>query len=480
MNLSHKLSLDELIIKKNSFKKIFFYRICGTGMGACADLFKQKGYNVSGSDIQFYPPMGDYLKNCGISLYENSQVNGEFLKQFDLIIVGNVVSGKSDEARMIEESGVSFCSFPAALGAFILKNENVVGISGTHGKTTTVYLFMQVFEKLGLKPGYLIGGVIENAPSSTLGEGKYFFIESDEYDSAYFEKISKFRLYQIDHLVLTSLEFDHADIFNNIDDIINQFRAIIPTVNGSFIINSDYEAAKIFASEIPKDKKISFYGKESKTGPEILSQNEKGTHFNINYKGEVLTFETNLNGFHNILNLTTVILFALQEGFTKESIQSSILSLKMVKRRQEYKGRYKESMVIDDFAHHPKAVFETISAIKIAYPLKKIHVIMDPSSATARSGIFQKEFGESLLAADSVLIANPAKPTTVKNSGNLDSQLIIGFLKNKKINASVAYELKEILNYLDQWNSSESLFLILSNSTCLGLWESDFPKNLIK
>ncbi len=188
MNLANCLDYSGLKKIQATVKKVFFYRVCGTGMGAAACLLKEKGYLVEGGDSNFYPPMSTYLESTGIPLHKVDQITREFLKSFDLIVVGNVIPKGGADATLIEELGVKFVSFPTAIGALVLSDVNVVGIAGTHGKTTTTFFATQIFENIGADPGYLIGGVMEGRPSAKLGNGKYFFIESDEYDSAYFEK----------------------------------------------------------------------------------------------------------------------------------------------------------------------------------------------------------------------------------------------------------------------------------------------------
>lgn len=449
-------------------------------MGAAAVLLQEKGYQIEGGDIKFYPPMGDYLKSTGIPLYELSKCDKEFYQKFDLIIVGNVVGGKSADARMIEELGIPFISFPEALGALVLSDLNVIGIAGTHGKTTTTYLFTQVFENLGLNPGYLIGGVMEERPSSRLGDGKYFFIESDEYDSAYFEKVSKFRHYEIDHLVLTSLEFDHGDIFKNVEEIKDQFRAILNKVQGSFIVNMEYQASNELFRENKIIAPLFYYGKGSDIGPEIIKLGQEGSTFSLKLKNKKEEFETNIVGLHNILNLSTVILFADNQGIPLEKIRKAIGNLKMVKRRQEFRGIYNGAVVVDDFAHHPRAVKLTIDSVKLAYPTKKIVTIMEPNSATARSKIFQKEFPESLLKSDKIILAKPQTSTTIKDVGDLDCDLIAHDLNKKNKDIKIATDLKMLKGFIDEVANKDSLLLILSNGTCLGLWESDFVVALKK
>lgn len=480
MNLANRLDYNALKKIQSNIKKVFFYRVCGTGMGAAACLLKERDYQVEGGDTNFYPPMSTYLESTGIPLHKMDQVSQEFLKSFDLVVVGNVIPNGGPDAKLIEELGVKFASFPTAIGALVLSEVNVVGIAGTHGKTTTTYLATQVFENLGANPGYLIGGVMEGRPSSKLGNGKYFFIESDEYDSAYFEKISKFRSYSLDNMILTSLEFDHADIFNSIDDIKDQFRAAIPHIEKKFIFCSDYLAAIELFNEFSDGDKTRWikYGEKSDVGPKILESNEAGTRFQLTFNKENHVFSTNLVGKHNVLNLAAVLIYALSEGFSKASLDSAISNLQMVKRRQEVRGRYKGTLIIDDFAHHPRAVELTLDGIITKYPGKKIHVVMEPNSATARSAIFQKEFTESLNRAASVIFTKPSRPTSVKNVGDLDIYKIVDSVKASGRNGSVVGNLAELMVEIEKLTSPDNVILILSNGTCLGLWESEFVKQL--
>ena len=480
MNLTHKQDFNSLKKIQKDIKKIFFYRVCGTGMGAAACLLKEKGYDVQGGDANFYPPMSTYLESTGIPLVKLDQITHEFLKTFDLIVVGNVIPNGGPDALIIEELGVKFASFPTSIGALVLSEVNVIGIAGTHGKTTTTFFATQVFEKLGANPGYLIGGVMEERPSSRLGNGKYFFIESDEYDSAYFEKISKFRSYSLDNLILTSLEFDHADIFNSVDDIKAQFRAAMPFIDKTFIMSADYIASMELFDEFSDGNPARFikYGEKTSIGPKILKADEFGTRFQIHFKNEDFVYDTNLIGRHNILNLSSIIIYALSEGFSNHSISAAIKDLQMVKRRQEVRGSYKGALVVDDFAHHPRAVDLTLDGIITKYPKRNVHVIMEPNSATARSAIFQNEFTEALSRAASVIFTKPTRPTSVKNVGDLDIYKIIESVKASGRAGSVVGDLPELMVEIEKIAKPENLILILSNGTCLGLWESGFVKNL--
>ncbi len=477
MNLQNMLIGTELSQKKSEIKKVFFYRICGTGMGACACLAKEAGYEVAGADLSFSPPMSTYLESQNIPLLKLGELSKDQMQDYDLIIVGNSVPRNSEYAKFIEESGVAFTSFPSFLGEFILKNREVIGLCGTHGKTTTTYFIAQILENLGEKAGYFVGGIINGRAPSTHGESKYFVIESDEYDSAYFQKISKFRLYELNHMILTSLEFDHADIFESIESIKNEFRDTIPKLSGQIIANDSYTAISDLEKEF-NQKLWTYYGTNSDVGPHDLRVENGVSKFYLFLGSEKIYFETNIIGEHNILNISSCLILLYKEGFKVIDLQHSIKNLGMVKRRQEERGYYKNLLVIDDFAHHPKAIDLTIDAIRQKYPDKKILTVFEPISATARSSVFQKEFAQTLAKSDSVVIAANPLQTTVKGSENLNIDVLVKDLKNKGVESQRANDLGALLSFIDQQAPTNDLLLVLSNRTCLGLWESDFVKKL--
>ncbi|HLT22271.1 MAG TPA: Mur ligase family protein [Bacteriovoracaceae bacterium] len=478
MDLSHLISQDNLIARAHEFKKIFFYRICGAGMGPAACLMKQAGYEVHGADSAFYPPMSTFLETTGIPLMKLDDVTVEYLKGFDLIVVGNSVGGKSDVARMLEGVGVPFTSFPSAIGSLVLKNKNVVGIAGTHGKTTTTYFLTQMLEYLKQDPGYLVGGIIEGREPSYLGKD-YFIIESDEYDSAYFHKISKFRLYELKHMILTSLEFDHADIFSSMEKIEDEFRDVMPKISGSIIFNQEYESAmKLYREYDDKSDRWMLYGPGSVIGPKDIVTTEEGSTFKLHWKGEDISFATNIVGEHNILNITSCILFLLKEGFKTSDVVNSVKNLLMVKRRQEIRGKYKGMVVIDDFAHHPRAIRVTLDAIRARFKNKKLLTIFEPISATARSNIFQDEFRDALALSDKVIIAKSNIKTTAIGKDDLDSDRLSREINDKGVTSVVVDKLDDLRGQIDSFAESDSVLLVLSNRTCLGLWESHFVKEL--
>ena len=480
MDLSNLISQEDLIKRRNQIKKVFFYRICGAGMGPAAVLVKQAGFDVHGADSAYYPPMSTFLETTGIPLFKLEEVTPEFLKQYDLIVVGNSVSGKAEAARMIEKVGVPFTSFPSALGSLVLKDKNVIGVAGTHGKTTTTYFMTQLLEKLNQNPGYLVGGIIEGREPAKLGD-KYFVIESDEYDSAYFHKISKFRLYEMKNMILTSLEFDHADIFSSVEKIEDEFRDVIPGMKSTLIFNQEYSSAmKLYHDYSGKNpsQKWFLYGAGSNMGPHDVKTFENGSEFKIEWNGEKVSFKSSVVGNHNVLNLTSCLIFLLSEGFSVSDVQKAALEIGMVKRRQEVRGKYKNMIVIDDFAHHPRAITVTLDAIRARFKNKKIITIFEPISATARSSIFQSEFRDSLATSDKVIIARASIPTTAINGKDLDVDLLAKEINDKGRPALCVSKLEDLRNAIDQSSDTDSVLLVLSNRTCLGLWESNFVQEL--
>ncbi len=476
MNLENFWDAKKLSENHSKIKKVFFYRVCGMGMGTCAKLLKEAGFEVEGADSTFFPPMSDYLKQADIPSYSLDKVNEDFLKNYDLIVVGNSVGGQTETARMIEEVGIPFTSFPTLMGELILKDRSVIGIAGTHGKTTTTYYFTQVLDRLGAEPGYFVAGILNDRPPAALGKGKYFVIESDEYDTSYFQKNAKLRHYNIKHLVLTSLEFDHADIYADTDAIEREFHVILPQLE-RMIGNSDYPCVMNVAKEYSGP--TSFYGHQSEFGPRNLNYQNGKCQFTLKYKGQELTFETSVIGDHNILNLSSVILFCLEEGYEYEKVKSAVEKIENVKRRQELRGKFNKAIVVEDFAHHPSSVEVTLDAIKKKYPGLPVHCIIEPSTSTARSEAFQEKFIPVFKGAASVTIADPKLPTNAVQFQNLNFEKLSNDIEKKLgIKSITVSELNELQEVIKELSTEESVLLIMGNRTILGLWESEFVNQL--
>ena len=476
MNLENYLDSEKLSKNIHNYKSIFFYRICGTGMGAAACLMKEAGFNVSGADSSFAPPMSTYLESTGIELSNLEDVDARRLREYDLVVVGNSVPKGSRDAQIVEECGVPFCSFPTAIGTLILRDKAVIGVAGTHGKTTTTFFLTKMLEALGERPGYFIGGIMDDRPPARKGSDQgrnYFVIESDEYDSAYFEKFSKFHRYEIDHLLLTSLEFDHADIYENLEQIKDEFQRLRKVELTSEIMCFDYSAVRELVDDIPS-KNLLVYGRDQSNPKDIRFEGGKSL-FTISFKGEEHKFSTNILGAHNIENLTACILFLLSEGFEVNRVNDALSSLSMVKRRQEERGRYKSLIVIDDFAHHPRAIKETLKTLALKYPQKKIFTIFEPISSTARSNVFQKDYIDSFEGSEKIIFANSQIDTTARSYENLDLAILSKEIEKKHgIPVVEVQELSDLMDEIDSISGNDAVLAVLSNRTCLGLWNSNF------
>ncbi len=458
----------ELISDREQIKKIFFFRVCGTGMGAAATMLKEAGFHVEGGDNEFYPPMSTYLEESNISLKKISDCSDEYLQSFDLIIVGNVVPKNSADATRLEGLGVKLTSFPQALGGLLLNKKEVVGIAGTHGKTTTTYLGVQVFNKLGVDVGYLIGGVLPSGPSAKVGKDKLFFIEADEYDTAYFEKTSKFLHYEINHLILTSLEYDHADIFEDESEMINSFEKLLNTKLETKVVNLDYEMTRDLCEQYIFHQK---YQDESvRYGPKVISSKPSETVFRLNLGNEDVQFKTNLDNGHNILNLSSIILLAHQLGFDKTGIVDAVKELSLVKRRQEVRGEIQGAIVIDDFAHHPTAVAKTLQTVRAKYPKKEIVCIFEPASSTARSDLFQSRFIDSFDGASVVLIIPPKGKSTILSGGDLNIEQLKNDLEKIGKKVFLTSTLEELTKHLRDLSSDHKVIVSLSNGKVLNLF----------
>jgi len=459
MNLENRKSKKELNELKDNIKKVLFFRVCGTGMGAAACLIKDYGLDVFGTDKDYFPPMSDYLEQKSIKKVPFDNID---YQEFDLIVVGNVVAKSSQEARDIEESGVAFCSFPELIGEFILKDKIVVGISGTHGKTTTTYMLIQMLEKLGVKTGYLLGGVIDDRPSSSLGESDYFVIESDEYDTAYFEKTPKFIHYHINHLVLTSLEYDHADIYSSLEEIRSVFKELVLKVKGKVVFNENFKAIDFISDENSYP-----YGINSSVGPGQIKLKDENVIFEL--IGE--EFRTNVFGEHNILNLSASVVLLKELGFNLEEIKRSCTLMKLVKRRQEYLGEINGVKYFDDFAHHPTAMNLTIDSFKKKFPGNLISIVFEPASSTARSDVFEDDFIDALKKSDRVFIVKPQRKTSAIGAGNLNIQKMMTMIEE---NSTCAFtgEIGDLEKFIKE--TKEGLVIFMSNGKLLGIKEKMF------
>ena len=381
--------------------------ICGTFMGGVALLARSLGMKVSGSDANVYPPMSDQLKAAGIELQEGYLAEHMNPKP-DLVVIGNAMSRGNPAVEYVLNEGLAYTSGPQWLANNVLKDRWVLAVSGTHGKTTTSSLLAWILEDAGLAPGFLIGGVPGNfGEAARLGDTPFFVIEADEYDTAFFDKRSKFVHYHPRTLVVNNLEFDHADIFDDLAAIQKQFHHLIRTVpsEGLIIIPPD---------EVDIDETLSMgcWSKKQTVGLEAgdlqaIEVSADGSEFKVQYQGK---FQANVNwqmlGRHNVSNALAAIAAARHVGVNISQACEALAAFKGIKRRMELYGEVKGIRVYDDFAHHPTAIESTIKGLKANIGERKLIAILELRSNTMRMGIHKESLANCLQVADRVILFN--------------------------------------------------------------------------
>ncbi|OFZ31944.1 MAG: UDP-N-acetylmuramate:L-alanyl-gamma-D-glutamyl-meso-diaminopimelate ligase [Bdellovibrionales bacterium RIFCSPHIGHO2_01_FULL_40_29] len=448
--------------------------VCGTAMASLAGLLKDRGFKVTGSDSNPYPPMSTQLESLGIMIQKPYQAENLFPKP-DYVIVGNVISASNPEAQEMIRLDLPFCSLPQAMGELIIAERNSFVVAGTHGKTTTTSLLSWVAEKCGQQPGFLIGGIPKNfSRSFTNPKANTFIIEGDEYDTAYFDKVPKFIHYKPKFVILTSVEFDHADIYKDFAAVKSAFKRLAELVpsNGSFIYWGDDKNVSEIA-QLAKSNIFSYgFSAACDYGVKVLEQKEGFTLFEIAFRGETLgQFRTTMTGNYNILNATAVIAQAHVQQWDLGSVQQALSTFTGVKRRQEILGEPNGILIIEDFAHHPTAVKETIKGIQSRYQGRKVFSVFEPRSATSRRKIFQKDYVEAFSFADEAIIAEAFDQGKISEDDRFSVAELVGDLKASGKTASYFKKADEIVAYLVKNAQKGDVILIMSNGGFDGIYQ---------
>ena len=433
-------------------------------MAALAGLLKKTGHNVTGSDAKIYPPMSTLLSNAGIKIFPGYKKEN-ISKDIDLVIVGNAVSKKNEEVQAVLDAGISYTSFPAALSHFFLEGRKSLVVTGTHGKTTTTSLLSWVLESAQRKPGFMVGGWLKNFDTNhQVPVGDYFVTEGDEYDSAFFDKGPKFLHYRPDASILTGIEFDHADIFSDLDQIKQVFRDYVKLIKGIILVKSDDENIR---NVLPSAScKVETYGFDEKADWRIEDYRfEKGWgHFSLSFKKQKQAdFQLAMIGRHNVENAAAVAALCLNLGLTADEINVGFQTFKGIKRRQEIVGEKSGVTVIDDFAHHPTAIDLTVNAVKEAYPGQRVWAVFEPRSATSRRKVFEDSFPKSFLKADRVIFAGLFAPEKIKDEERLDVQAVIASINNMGGVAEYIPQVDDIVEFITKNAKSEDVILVMSS-----------------
>jgi len=441
--------------------------ICGTGMAALAGMLQSSGYRVTGSDSQVYPPMSIFLGKLNIPIC--SGYAAENLSPMpDLVIVGNVITRKNPEAIALAELSLPYLSFPQALAHFFIKDRMSLVISGTHGKTTTCSLLAAALYHAGLDPSFMIGGIVgEFGTNFRLGTGEHFVAEGDEYDTAFFDKESKFLHYRPKVAVITSIEFDHADIFSDIEAIKRSFKkfvALLPD-DGLLIANLDDKNVAEIAADAPCA--VQGYGLDPAFAwalDKVEVENDSSRFAVLKDGRPWATMTVRLPGRHNCLNSLAVCAVMHHLGILPSTINQGLANFAGVKRRQEVRGIEKGITVIDDFAHHPTAVRETLAALKSAYADRRLVAVFEPRTNSSRRAIFQKDYAGAFAAADFILLREPVPIEGLAGEELFSAATLAADLNNMRNQVAESFVSTEnILNRLKMTLQKGDVVAILSN-----------------
>lgn len=381
--------------------------ICGTFMGGAAVLARQLGHKVTGSDANVYPPMSTLLESQGIEIIEGFDP-GQLSPAPDLVVIGNAMSRGNPCVEYVLNHNLKYTSGPQWLQEFLLHDRWVLAVSGTHGKTTTSSMLSWILEDCGYSPGFLVGGVLGNfGVSARLGDSMFFVVEADEYDSAFFDKRSKFVHYHPRTLVMNNLEFDHADIFDNLAAIQKQFHHLVRTVPGNgriFAPKSDQVLADVIKQGCWSE--LEFTGSGGQW--QVEKQQSDGSRFDVIFDGELSgSVDWGLVGDHNVQNGLMAIAAARHVGVTIDLACEALGKFINTKRRLELKGTVNDITVYDDFAHHPTAIGLTLDGLRNKVGQQKIIAVLEPRSSTMKLGVHKDTLAASLALADSVYLYQP-------------------------------------------------------------------------
>jgi UDP-N-acetylmuramate: L-alanyl-gamma-D-glutamyl-meso-diaminopimelate ligase len=459
-----------LLPSLNSFpdpvRHIHIMGICGTGMASLAGMLKDSGYIVTGSDENVYPPMSDFLASCNIEI-KNGYSAENLVPRPDLVVVGNTIRKINPEAQALAELGIPYVSFPQALGHYFLADKTSLVVTGTHGKTTTSSLLATLLHKAGLTPGFMIGGIVQAfGRNYNLGGSPYFVVEGDEYDTAFFDKGPKFLHYQPHIAIITSIEFDHADIYADLEAIKQSFLRLMAIMEQDGCVIACFDDPVVREVVSGAQCTVLSYGIDEGSDWTIrnLEVKPEGTYFDVVHKGIFYsTCKCPMPGKHNALNALSVIAVLDRIGLKKEAIIKGLSSFEGVRRRQEVRGVVNNITVIDDFAHHPTAVRETLAALRLAYTGQRLVSVFEPRTNSSRRKIFQNDYVTAFDQADLVLVREPVPLPDFPEDQLFSSKQLASDLKKRGVDALSFANTDDILNHLQTTLLPGDVVAILSN-----------------
>jgi UDP-N-acetylmuramate: L-alanyl-gamma-D-glutamyl-meso-diaminopimelate ligase len=442
-------------------------------MAPVAGMLKERSFRVTGSDVNVYPPASTLLESLGITWNEGYRAEN-LTPAPDLAVIGNAISRGNPEVERILDEKIPYCSMPRIIEDYFLPGHDSIVVAGTHGKTTTTAMLAWIFQTAGRRPDFLIGGVAPNFGDRSygLGGGKAFIIEGDEYDTAFFDKGPKFLHYHPDELILTSLEYDHADIYPDLAAIALQFRRLVNLVprRGRILIWGGSRELKEVAAKAFSPVETFGLGPECDWQASDIVWDENATKFRVIFRGnEVARIRVPVAGTHNVLDALAAIALAHGRGVDRGAIEQALATFQSVRRRMEIKGEAGGVLVVEDFAHHPTAIRLTLEAARMRWPNRRIWVAIEPRSNTMRRKIFQEALPEALSLADVVLFGPVNRAQLLVEGERLSPEGICELIRARGHKAEACDSADDIANRIASGAKASDLVLIMSNGGFDGL-----------
>lgn len=453
---------------------VYLLGIGGIAMGTLATMLKESGFQVAGSDQNLYPPMSTHLESLGVPVCLGYKADN--IRRFspDMVIVGNVIRRDNPEAQFILENHVPYLSMPEAISEFFLKARKSIVAAGTHGKSTIASLLTWVLTESGMDPSAFVGAFMNNGGRSyRLGHGDHMVLEGDEYDTAFFDKVPKFIHYNPHVGIISSIEYDHADIYPDFQSVLKAFERFVQLIpsDGCLVINADDPNCVSLSRNCPGP--VVGYGSSMLADWRLLRVDYLPERVCVHYHNPLRnaqeTLVSNLPGLHNAYNTLAVMAASAAVGIPPESLQNAVLRFRGVRRRQDVLGESKGILVIDDFAHHPTAVQQTIHALKLFYRGRRIIAAFEPRSNSSRRSVFQDAYATAFQHADCVCIKEPPGMEAIPQAERLDTKQLVGSIKKKQKETYLFATTEEMLTFLSGYCLPGDLFLSMSNGSFDGL-----------
>jgi len=435
-------------------------------MASLAGMLQAKGCAVEGSDSDVYPPMSDFLERLGIPVYKGYRKEHVIASAPDIVVIGNALSRGNPEVEYTLDSGIRYASMAETVKELFIRGKNSIVVCGTHGKTTTTAMAAWVLEQAGRNPSFLVGGIAENfGRSFQVADGADFVIEGDEYDTAFFDKGPKFLHYLPRVVMLKNIEFDHADIYSDLESLKVAFRRLINIVPGSGLIVAGVDSPVVRELIPAAFSRVATVGIESGDWrARNIVQADEGMRFEV-WSGDtsVGSFAIPMLGTFNVRNALDVIVTAKELGLSNDAIQAGLTSFKSVKRRLELKGEANRVRVYDDFAHHPTAVAETLSAVRQRYPADRIWAIFEPRSQTCRRRIFENDFIKAFDQANQIVIARVFGASRLLPEDQLSPDRLVEGIRGRGRLARTFDSTAEIVEYVASHAAPGDHIVVMSN-----------------